>query len=401
MDVVRESERERQQELYSELNEVQDALNTQEDAQATVQVALERMVARRGAKHDELSELASKKSTIEVELQETQAAAKTNSAESKRLAEQLKDIVQQVRQCEQRLREVEPVFADRTAQLGQMQSELAAVRSQVETLYGKQGRGAQFHTKQERDRFLQTQIDSLSQQIEQTSVLLQRSVREVEQEEGRLQGERQQIQQAEAQQKARAQRYEDIGALVRERTQQRNALQEQRKSGWKELELVQEQLQEAHQELEKGRQQLNRAIPRHIAQGLAAVETIVQQQSIQGYHGPLIDNVSLVADAFRHAVEVAAGNSLFHVIVDTDDTAAHLIKELDRLKAGRLTFLPLNRLQNPNIKYPDSNDVRPLMSVALRFEPEVELAVKQVGNQFNVYLFSIQGVFVCFVCLLV
>lgn len=70
--------------------------------------------------------------------------------------------------------------------------------------------------------------------------------------------------------------------------------------------------------------------------------------------------------------------SLFHVIVDTDATAAFFMKELDRRKAGRLTFLPLNRLRNPPVTYPDSNDVRPLMSIALEYEPNVEEAVKQV-----------------------
>jgi hypothetical protein len=58
----------------------------------------------------------------------------------------------------------------------------------------------------------------------------------------------------------------------------------------------------------------------------------------------------LKTEAFRVAVEVAAGNSLFHVIVDTDTTAAYLMKELERRKAGRLTFLPLNRMRNADIQ---------------------------------------------------
>jgi structural maintenance of chromosome 3 (chondroitin sulfate proteoglycan 6) len=106
----------------------------------------------------------------------------------------------------------------------------------------------------------------------------------------------------------------------------------------------------------------------------------VQEKGITGYYGPLIDNITLRSDAFRSAIEVAAGNSLFHVIVDTDATAALLINELDRTKGGRLTFLPLNRLHTPHIKYPDSNDVRPLMSVALDYEANVAAAVSQVSD---------------------
>lgn len=66
-------------------------------------------------------------------------------------------------------------------------------------------------------------------------------------------------------------------------------------------------------------------------------------QLASGYYGPLIDNITLTNEIFRAAVEVAGGNALFHIVVDTDATAAVLINELERLKAGRLTFLPLNR----------------------------------------------------------
>ncbi len=64
---------------------------------------------------------------------------------------------------------------------------------------------------------------------------------------------------------------------------------------------------------------------------------------LPGYYGPLIDNITLTNEIFRAAVEVAGGNALFHIVVDTDATAAILINELERLKLGRLTFLPLNR----------------------------------------------------------
>ena len=54
------------------------------------------------------------------------------------------------------------------------------------------------------------------------------------------------------------------------------------------------------------------------------------------------------------------------------------MKELERRKAGRLTFLPLNRLNVPEISYPQSDDVRPLAAVALDYEDEVDLAMRQV-----------------------
>jgi structural maintenance of chromosome 3 (chondroitin sulfate proteoglycan 6) len=113
--------------------------------------------------------------------------------------------------------------------------------------------------------------------------------------------------------------------------------------------------------------------------GLATIEKIVSEKQISGYFGPLIDNFSLSNPAFQTAVEVAGGNSLFHVIVDNETTAAMLIKELDRCNGGRLTFLPLNRVKVPRVTYPQNPDVRPLIDVALVYEEKFAPAIKMVS----------------------
>ncbi len=41
---------------------------------------------------------------------------------------------------------------------------------------------------------------------------------------------------------------------------------------------------------------------------------------------------------------VSAGNSMFHVVVDSDDVALRCTRLLQQHKAGRVTFMPLNTL---------------------------------------------------------
>ena len=77
-------------------------------------------------------------------------------------------------------------------------------------------------------------------------------------------------------------------------------------------------------------------------------------------------------------MEVAAQNSLFHVIVDTDATAARLMKRLEDERLGRVTFLPLNQLRNENVSYPESSDVTPLLRQCLRYDQKVHKAMHQV-----------------------
>lgn len=45
------------------------------------------------------------------------------------------------------------------------------------------------------------------------------------------------------------------------------------------------------------------------------------------------------------AVETTAGNSLFHVVVETDEVATRLTELLNKGKCGRASFMPLNRLK--------------------------------------------------------
>ena len=307
-----------------------------------------------------------------------QAAARAQTVEKGSIVEQLAEVSELISTSEASLELIGPVHDERSASLSAAQEEISMVNSRVEALYGKQGRGRQFASKNERDSFLQVQIDSLTAVIAGKQSLLGRTRSEVLAEESRLQKEKEFLSKAEDENTIRGVRNEELTKILKERTQHRNELQEQRKTCWRQLEVFQEQLQEAKQELERGKQQLNSSLPRSITQGLATVERIAEEKGLKGYYGPLIDNIRLKADAYRTAVEVAAGNSLFHVIVDTDTTAAFLMKELERRKAGRLTFLPLNRLRNPEVQYPDSTDVRSLTLVALEYEIEFEQAIRQV-----------------------
>ncbi len=77
-------------------------------------------------------------------------------------------------------------------------------------------------------------------------------------------------------------------------------------------------------------------------------------------------------------VQVAAGNQLFHLVVDSDNIAAQLTTMLRNEKAGRVTFIPLNQVRAQDVKYPDAgNDALPLVK-KLTFEAKFKDAVHQV-----------------------
>lgn len=70
-------------------------------------------------------------------------------------------------------------------QLQQLQERASHIRSRIEALYGKQGRGAQFSSKQERDKFLQTQITALAKQSSLKDKAITKLQQELKAEESR------------------------------------------------------------------------------------------------------------------------------------------------------------------------------------------------------------------------
>lgn len=73
--------------------------------------------------------------------------------------------------------------------------------------------------------------------------------------------------------------------------------------------------------------------------------------------------------------------SLFHVVVDTDETATQIIRHLNASKGGRVTFIPLNKVKPAHINCPQSDDVVPLLK-KLKFQEMYTKAFSQVSILF-------------------
>ena len=365
-------------EVHARISKVKDIIGSNEEKVTSLRSAHDRLLTRRNSYSSEISELNRRRADIEGRLQDADISCKGFSDEKQRIQSQLVEVTTLITQCEGELRKIEPVYTTKSASSSELNQQIVDVKHRVEALYGKQGRGQQFNSKKDRDSFLQTQITALEGQIQDKEEVCSRTNRELAKEEDRLNKESDFLVKADAENKSRSARYDELTAFIKDKVSHRNDLQEQRKSSWRKLETIQEQLQEAKDELERAKNQLSVTLPKQVSQGLVTVQKIVAEKQLSGYFGPLIDNILLKNDVFKTAVEVAAGNALFHVIVDTDKTAAILIEELERRKSGRLTFIPLNAVKVPDVQYPDSNDVRPLIDVAIDYDPDVEKAIKHV-----------------------
>ncbi|MFM2430095.1 MAG: hypothetical protein RLZZ511_1308 [Cyanobacteriota bacterium] len=92
------------------------------------------------------------------------------------------------------------------------------------------------------------------------------------------------------------------------------------------------------------------------AQGTHATQ-VIMKMGLDGVHG-IVADLGQVQPRFQLALEVAAGGRLGQMVVENDAIAAAAIEILKKQKAGRATFLPLNKIRAPHIM--DDNAIRGL-----------------------------------------
>ena len=79
------------------------------------------------------------------------------------------------------------------------------------------------------------------------------------------------------------------------------------------------------------------------SRGTGALRVLLES-GLEGLHGP-VAQLGEVEERLRLALDTAAGGRLGQVVVDDDRIAARAIDLLKNRRAGRLTFLPLNKIR--------------------------------------------------------
>ena len=249
-------------------------------------------------------------------------------------------------------------------------------RTRMSALYAKQAHAVRFSSIEERDAFLQAQLAELDTE----AASLDAATKEAQEACAAAQAQHEQhtAERREFEEQL-ANRGTTLAAMQEEwRTlhDERNALLEHKKELWKQETKTSSQLTHAKDQLSTAQRNLVGMMDRATAAGLQSVETIVAREQVQGVYGPLYQ-LFRVDERYKTAVEATAGASLFHIVVDTDDTATTLLGLLQQEKSGRVTFMPLNRLRPPDTQYPHAPDAV-VMLRKLSFDEHLLPAFKQV-----------------------
>ncbi|KAL8744618.1 MAG: hypothetical protein Q9184_007977, partial [Pyrenodesmia sp. 2 TL-2023] len=281
-----------------------------------------------------------------------------------------------IQQHEQELAQITPEYNTRVQEEATIKAELDSAEATQQRLYAKQGRNARFRNKRERDDWLRGEINNSYPQLAKVKAVRVQTAEDIAELEKDIADTEKAIAQLREQLEGRGSNNETMQAQIQEAKAERDRLMDERKELWREDAKLDSVLANASNELRQAEQELSHTMDQNTSRGLAAVRRIKQQHKLDGIYGTLAELFD-VSDRYRRAVEVTAGQSLFHYVVDNDDTATKVIEILQREKAGRTTFMPLNRLKPKPANVPSATDALPMIE-KLQFDQKYLKAFEQV-----------------------
>lgn len=298
------------------------------------------------------------------------------SAKAEQTTKELSTVERLIEQHENTLQTLVPQLEEQMENEKTAKLELETLETQAAHLYSKQGRNARFSNKSERNKYIDLDIKELQTTLAQRALHLSQSEAEVKEMQEAIVKTQHEVEEIRAQIEGRKITLDELTSTINEAKVKRDSLTDQKKELWREEAKAESNLNQARAELTKLEHIYRGTMDRSTYLGLAAAKRIAHEKKLSGYYGPLCYLFD-VDNRYRTAVELTAGNSLFHIVVDNDETASILLDGINKEKAGRVTFIPLNRIKVRPTTYPQANDAVPMIS-KLKFADEYRKAFEQV-----------------------
>ncbi|ORX50243.1 structural maintenance of chromosome protein 3 [Hesseltinella vesiculosa] len=362
--------------VRTELTDNESSLTALATTQEDILTSIDTVESEKSMLLNEMDDLMSRRTQLELDIKDYEDMQVSAIQYKEKIKVALNHLDNEIEHKEHLLADLTPRNDTMQSSEKELNQRLDAVKIDLESLYAKEARLNRVTSKQERDQWLQKQINDSNALRKHLEEQIQSCTEEKHQAEQGVQGAAQRIQLIREKQAKFQQDKTDAMAREVELSNRRDTLMEERKSLWREDAGLSEKITKHKNELRRAEHQLNSSMNKNTAAGLALVQRLVKEHDWQGVYGPLYQLMD-VDDRFLTAVEVAAGASLFHVVVDTDETATKLMEAMAAEKSGRVTFVPLNRVKSAIMEYPSASDAIPLIQ-KLHFDQTYQNAFQQI-----------------------
>nr|GME04146.1 structural maintenance of chromosomes protein 3 [Ipomoea batatas] len=322
------------------------------------------------------TEAIKKHTKLELDEKDLREKINANSKAKEEAMKQLHLLEREIQESTDELNDIKPLYEKKVQAEDEITKSIMEREKQLSILYQKQGRATQFANKAARDKWLRKEIDEYERILSSNQMQESKLRDEINQLKKDLEIQDDIIRHRKNEAAERENLISGYRRGYNDYKRQRDEMHDERKSLWaRESELISE-IAQLRQEVSKAERSLDHATPGDIRRGLTSVRRICREHEIPGVFGPIFELLEC-EDRFFTAVEVTAGNSLYHVVVENDDISTQIIRHLNAQRGGRVTFIPLNRVKAPQISYPQDNDVIPLLK-KLKFSNRFSKAFEQV-----------------------
>ena len=271
-------------------------------------------------------------------------------------------IVSQIEQTRERILEIENAFAEKQAQIQNLQQELIVMTANA------QGITRQFLELRSKETVLASDIAGAEADIRGLQESTQQSEERRNQLSGDLAAGKARLQEARenlnacrkelhrAQDEVTANNNTINGYTLRQetRTKRRDELQEQVRQLTANLDSV------------TAKVKVFRAMERDFESYQKSVRLVMQESqrgALRGIHGP-VSRLIRTEDSYTVAVEIALGAAMQQIIVATENDGKAAISYLKRTGGGRATFLPIATIQGKNLNENGIENCRGFVGVA-------------------------------------
>lgn len=356
--------------LGKDLREVKTKIQSQKDEKEALQ-------------HDLTTSL-KEKTRLELRLRDLTDEVEGDANSKKRAENELTTLIARIAEKKAELNAIYPEYEEMKKTEEDCTRQLSLKEQKRSELYAKQGRGTQFSSKAERDKWIQTELRGLKKNISEKKQQIERLNEDLKYDAKRKQDLENRIEELTKELENNRSSIDNQNKVYYDMKKKKDTLQNERNELWRQENSMQQSANMLNEEKAKKDQLLRSMVGKTILNGRDSVRKVLASfrekggqyaQIANAYHGQLIENFECNKD-FYTCVEMTAGNKLFHHIVDNDKVGTKILTEMNRLKLpGEVTFMPLNRLHAKDINFGENPDANPMISV-MRYNPKFEVVMK-------------------------
>lgn len=381
LDGDNEEQRSRGEELSARLIEVRASIAASERESKSIAPEVKRAQDERNARNSRRKEIIDRIAKLQVDVADAEQAAVQAQETVATTKAELREVNRLIREKNDALKPLEAEYKNMKDQENTLISQRKEIDRELLNLRVKADRSNQFSSVQERDNHIRRNVrdarkrrSQFESQIIAGKKDIERLERAVERNQEKLQTRRSETEQIRA----------DVSSALAELSdfrKERDQIHGKRQEIWGRENELNEQIRE----LKNGMKKLEATKRSVLGSGAynaiqAVMKFAAEDPRYLGpnrVYGALVDLIN-VDSKFSTAADVTAGSALTHVLVDTDATAARLVRIMQSKRAGRVTFIPLNRLEeDPRPPPSASSDAIPLVS-KISTDPRFMGAVRQV-----------------------